>query len=517
MFNIPFSVKLAATRFYYSMGGFGIHRAAIMASQELTAKPESPVKVYSSIADLVESARKLRWTEDPWGGKLDAIKHPTFMQESIDSHPDFSGDCLPKGTLLLTEGHKFVPIEEVQVGTKIWGLDKWTTVQNVWSKGDLPVDVVHLNNGSSFKATEEHKLFVALCKWHPVVQGNGRPCSCRMEDRVVKRISVAEAVPGMVLLTPDKIEEGTQVQSPEVAYVEGLFLSDGWCSHDNDFDIAGKDGHPKEEQKRAVQTICEGLGIETVWFTKSIRVKNKEWANRLHQMGGHAPEKHALSIDLSLDAAKALLEGIMADSGKNSCGKGRTFTTTSRLLALQTRVLHKMLGTSCGESYIVDHGGLGTNPIWRLNAREGGKKLLRIKHIDRDVVSLPVYDITTEDHYVYLPEADVTVSNCDDYANYFTCALRKGKLAESVHMGFALWEHKGELTGHMVCIFLKEGSWWWMSNWHDCTPQRIESMYGWMDAMQSEIKKKVLVAGRLLIDGIHGDDTVDIGSVVRCR
>jgi len=198
MFSIPLSVKIAATRFYYSMGGFGLHRAAIMASQELTKKPSSPVRVYESIAELTDYTRKLTWTEDPWGGKLDAVKHPTFMQESINSHPDFSGDC-------------------------------------------------------------------------------------------------------------------------------------------------------------------------------------------------------------------------------------------------------------------------------------------------------------------------------DDYANYFTCALRKGKLAESPHMGFALWEEKGDLTGHMVCIFLKEGSWWWMSNWHNCTPQRIENMYGWIDAMQSEMNKKVLVAGRIMVDGIQSDDTVLIGSVLRCR
>jgi hypothetical protein len=39
---------------------------------------------------------------------------------------------------------------------------------------------------------------------------------------------------------------------------------------------------------------------------------------------------------------------------------------------------------------------------------------LRIKEIARKVRETPCYDIQTEDHYVYLPEHDVTVSNCDD-------------------------------------------------------------------------------------------------------
>lgn len=39
---------------------------------------------------------------------------------------------------------------------------------------------------------------------------------------------------------------------------------------------------------------------------------------------------------------------------------------------------------------------------------------LRVKSIEREVVTEPVWDISTDDHYVYLPEHDVTVSNCDD-------------------------------------------------------------------------------------------------------
>lgn len=196
--KIPFSVQLAAVRFYYSMGGFGIHRAAIMAQQAVTKKPNSPVRVYGTIAELSEYLRKLTWTEDLWGGKLDVIKHATFMQEALDKHPAYSGDC-------------------------------------------------------------------------------------------------------------------------------------------------------------------------------------------------------------------------------------------------------------------------------------------------------------------------------GDYAAYAIVSLRKGKLAEDPHFGFALWEEDGTLQGHMCCVFMKEGSWWWLSNWHNCIPQRIENVYGWVDAMQSEVKKTVLVAGRLKIKELLSDDTLNIGSVLRCR
>lgn len=62
-------------------------------SQEITRKPNSPVTIYKSIQEITEATSKLKWTEDPWSGKLDLIKHPTFMQESINSHPEYSGDC----------------------------------------------------------------------------------------------------------------------------------------------------------------------------------------------------------------------------------------------------------------------------------------------------------------------------------------------------------------------------------------------------------------------------------------
>jgi hypothetical protein len=243
-----------------------------------------------------------------------------------------------------------------------------------------------------------------------------------MEDRAVERITVAQLEPGMVLVQPERIAFGTESMDPGRAYVEGLYIADGDCDRDSAFRIAGQDGCPKEAQKREVAEICERLGIATHWQRKYITVKDSAWAARVQRMGGYARFKHAPSINLDEAAAAELLRGIMADSGKNTNGNGRTFTTTSRTLAMQVRVLQRMFGRSCSERYIVDHGGLGEHPIWRLgvrdHARSDGKavKLLRVNAVEREVLDAPVYDISTADHYVYLPEADVTVSNCDDHS-----------------------------------------------------------------------------------------------------
>jgi hypothetical protein len=355
----------------------------------------------------------LRYAADP-----DANELVKWARHALSTR---TGDCLPAGTLLLTSDFEFMPIQKVKIGSKIWGYDKWTTVQDVWEKGERAVHEVRLNNGSSFRATGDHKIYVAICERHSNLM-----CSCPVSTRVIERIRISDAKDDMVMLTPDRIPFGKTPMEPDMARLDGLYISDGW-NEKYRFSISGKDGFPKEQQKRWVEQFCEDRGIATRWHERYITVNDPPLARRMASMGGYSHDKHALSIDLQNDAAAALLDGIMADNGKNTRGNGRTFTSTSRELMLQTRMLYKMHGITCGERYVVHHGGLGDHPVHRLQTRmprNDGKptKLLRIKEIIHDVMELPVYDITTEDHYVYLPEADVTVSNCDDQT-VLLCAM----------------------------------------------------------------------------------------------
>jgi len=337
------------------------------------------------------------------------------------------GDCFPEGSRVLTSDYRIAPIESLSVGQKIWGLDRWSEVTAKVYKGLLPVHGVMLNNGSWLRLTANHRVTVAHCDRHRLDRKGG-PCSCPLAERKLIEMPVSELAPGMVLVQPEKIPTGSLEMDPDRAWVEGLYLSDGSSGHNTRFDIAGQDGCPKEKQKRDVEEICARLGIATNWHRKYISVKDAEWTLRMHQMGRHAPAKQALDIGLHRDAAMRLLEGIMADSGANTNGSSRTITTTSYELALQARVLHRMMGTSCGWSYIENHGGLGTNPIYRLFVRgdhSAGRmeKLLRVRAVEENIHTVPCWDITTDDHYVYLPEADVTVNQCDDATILICSAL----------------------------------------------------------------------------------------------
>lgn len=364
------------------------------------ARPGGEARPWGSAGvDYMFDPAGLEYVQTPWY---------TLLSEG-------SGDCFVQGTRVLRrEGHALVPIESLRSGDEIWGRDRWSSVERVWQKRVLPTYKVLLNNGSHMRFTPDHKVWVARCVRHA---GHASPCSCPVGEREIHVEHVENLSPGMVVLQPAEVPFGVGEMDPDRAYIEGLYLSEGWAEGSR-FAISGQDGCPKEQLKKNVEAICASLGISTHWHRKYIRVNDPEWTERLRGMGTHAPNKQALSLDLDREPALRFLEGIMADSGKNTNGGGRTFTTTSRELWLQTRVLLKMAGMTCGSAYIEEHGGLGKNPIYRLFVREKNPKramkLLRVKEVIRDGLELPCVDVTTDDHCVWLPEVDWTVHQCDD-------------------------------------------------------------------------------------------------------
>jgi hypothetical protein len=301
------------------------------------------------------------------------------------------GDCFPQGTLLLRDDFELVPIEEIRVGDRIWGNEKWTRVEGKKFKGPLKVDAIEMNNGSTVCLTGDHKVYVAKC-----AHGERSCLQCHGAEKLLsyERIDVHSLAEGDTLLRPDRISFGSLRPDPDRLYVEALALADGWANDPGtgrirDFRIAGRD-----------------------------------------VLGERARFKHLETINLDEAAAAAALRGIMADSTQNTRSSSRTYSTTSRTLMIQCRVLYRMFGISTGVSFFTPerHGGAGKHPMWRLGTRARSEDSsraewsLKVRSIHRSTRMAPCWDIQTEDHYVYLPEHDVTVSNCDELASTF-CSL----------------------------------------------------------------------------------------------
>jgi len=245
----------------------------------------------------------------------------------------------------------------------------------------------------------------------------------RMES--FERIHVSDLREGDTLLQPKRVAFGTKHVDTDRMYVEALALADGWTKASKNTDlpklcfyVAGRDGKRKEAQKHEVKAICERMGIDTLWHARYITIKDREWATRIAELGSRARFKHLETINLDETTAASALRGLMADSTQNTSSTNRTFSTTSRMLMLQVRVLHRMLGVFTSVRMLTpeQHGGAGKHPLWRVGQRSGNRAWtnLFVRSVERSVRKVPCWDITTDDHYVYLPEHDVTVSNCDE-------------------------------------------------------------------------------------------------------
>lgn len=364
---------------------------------------------------------------------IDLFQHPKRTVEFK------GGDCLPIETLVLRDDYQLVPIIELDPGDRIMGDGGWTVVQDRWATGEKPLLAFELSNGCVLRLTAEHRIFRD-------VAGN------------VEEIRAGEAKVGDDLIMPESIPFAAQsaiewptvfagLTSEERAWLLGVYTADGWSDGKTRKDgsyapyrasISGLDGKVKEEQKRRVQAMMERIGVHTRWHEKYIVMNDSSIARFFAPIGARAYEKALPNLTPTSEAdVRALIEGLAADADQ----RDGVFGTTSPTLALQLRVLHRMIGLSVGIRRVDDHGGFGKHPIYRVSPHHPGDvtrnvrrdiKFARIRSIREDGTGLCA-DLTTDTGRFWLPESDVLVHNCDDHSglastllaqNGFTAKLR---------------------------------------------------------------------------------------------
>lgn len=331
-------------------------------------------------------------------------------------------DCFAKDTLVLRDDFELVKIQDVKVGERIWGKDKWSTVDNFWDKGVLPVTHVKLNNGSTLRLTDDHKVYVKSCEMHGPTCPDfiKKSANCKSANRKFTwiRIKVADLKEGMRLLQPKEIKRENEVpcEDGEGSWLTGAYIAEGW-SDPTRISISGQDGNWKEETKHRADRYAETRRWNTNMQRKCIAINSREAVAMMADCGSGALNKQIPLEQLQKGDLALLDEGLKLDASTNTHGNGWTMNTISPRLAIQYRVLQRMQGRSTSTKSVVEHGGFGLNPIYRIGVRiEGNRKEkeLAVKEIIRNAETVQCYDIATDDHYVYLPEADCTVSNCDD-------------------------------------------------------------------------------------------------------
>jgi len=318
-----------------------------------------------------------------------------------------TGDCLPADTLVLSAGYKFKPIGEVREGDVIMGDGAWTKVTKFWDKGEKKLLAFDLNNGCVLRCTPDHKLFVI-----PKVKSGKQYFKSGPRSGAVE-IRAGDIKVGDDLLSPESLPVGRESLGVDKGWLLGVFAADGW-GEEYRAAISGKDGHPKEAQKRRVKEICDRLGVSTRWHERYIAINDPPLAKWLGACGHGALQKHIPSLDLDAESVASVLEGLQADSGVAKSGT-RVFGTISEYLAMQERILLRMQGKSAHIVKVDDHGGLGVHPIYRITERASAthRPHPRVRAI-RESRAERVVDIETDTHRFYLPESDVIAHNCDD-------------------------------------------------------------------------------------------------------
>lgn len=169
----------------------------------VTDTSRDPAIVEKATRILKEAGVESKDHERAWAALLKWVQENIYYVNERDERlqsPQYTlterhGDCLPATTPLLRDDFELVPIQAVEPGQRIWGLDRWSTVEAVVDKGELAVDEILLSNGRRFRATAGHKVYV-------------KSDENAGEGATVARIAIADVVEGMRILTPALLPVG---------------------------------------------------------------------------------------------------------------------------------------------------------------------------------------------------------------------------------------------------------------------------------------------------------------------
>lgn len=317
------------------------------------------------------------------------------------------GDCFPEGTLCVTRDG-FVAIEHLEVGDEIHDGNTWVPILKTWDRGAKAVLRLGLDNGNVLRLTQNHKVLRV-------------PVDGSYAD--AEEVCISDIRVGDDLLQPRQFSAAdTAESSPDTAFLIGAYLAEGcrifkrangpanWIS------LAGVAGG-KGIRERAMAILNE-RGIEFREYPRELRFRAENFEESF-KLGRTAVEKSLPTFRYGPATVEAILKAMtQGDGGVSTTGYNTVYSTISHRLALQYRVLQRMLGRSVAWTCLADHGGAGTHPIYRLTVRAEATRRpwAKVKTIAQEDVEVPSFDVMTSSGRVYLPESDVIVRQCDDHA-----------------------------------------------------------------------------------------------------
>lgn len=351
----------------------------------------------NAIFDFVK--RNVRYTGD--------ITDKDTFQTAWRTMQMAGGDCFPEGTLFVTRDG-FEPVEHLEVGDEIHDGESWVPVLKTWDRGAKEIFRVGLDNGNDLRLSPTHKILRV-------------PAGGAYGD--AEEIPIADVRIGDDLLQPRRFDGAAADELDEAtAFLVGAYLAEGYRSNK-------KKGGPCEylsfagaaNGKMIRERVIEILKARDVPFKerpREIKLHVRDFLEA-YDLGRIAIEKALPSFRYGPKTVETIV-GTMeqGDGGWSTRGSNLVYSTISPTLALQYRVLKRMLGQSVAWKVLADHGGAGKNPIHRLTVRAEATRRpwAKVKSVMVEDGEVLCYDIMTSTGRVYLPECDVITRQCDDHS-----------------------------------------------------------------------------------------------------
>jgi len=363
--------------------------------------------------------RNCRYVYDPDGTDLFATAKETLLIGG--------GDCFPEGTLVFRDDGLLVPIETVEVGDRIHDGVDFVPVLKTWNRGPKEIISAALDNNCTLRLTPNHKVLRM-----PVETVVPKSRGCR-DWRVgghgtEQEVMFGDLRIGDFLLQPREFAGGSQEMTADDALLVAAYITEGFADdrRTSRVTIAGIPNNKGIRER--VLAVLERRGIHTRVYDHGLVFRRQDVGvlEQYQQMGRYAADKRLPHLDWTRQTIEALVAVMDATDAGRGGGNNQNviYASRSRELALQYRILQRMLGRSTALRAVTKH--VGPVPLYRVRVRNSHdlKPFVRVLSLAAERDQSNTYDIMTASGRVYLPESDVVTRQCDD-AVIVLCSLAR--------------------------------------------------------------------------------------------
>ena len=448
-------------------------------------KYKGDVEVRNTVKDLLEKIHQRKWTKDTWRELGDAISYPRYFEE-VGESGNLGNDCVTIDTKIILQNKKgeyvIKSLEEIRENFfdyKALSYNfqeqkfEFKEILSWMDKGIKDIYEVTLAHGHKIKATKEHKFFVWNKDRVVIKKLEELDKFCNAEKRSFEQILCAKKIPELNINDEVFITKDIKAESR----IYGLYLAEGWSSgvaNKTQTNIANDNKLVQKQIKDDLTAMGERFKQSKRETHAYINIHKSKFSSSLPTWGKNSTTKHILPEFKSVSSC--LLEEMINSYAvgdawiNNFQNKHHKYAklihnTSSDSLAEDLKFIYLRLGKPLSSQFVKNHGGVGNNPMWRLQESSGKMYKDKITNVigkgARSVNNIgegPVCDITIKDNGNFVLWNGIIAHNCDDFSIWALNAGREGfSVGEDIYMPEGLftvtWNTGKGLSGHNVALF----------------------------------------------------------------